>query len=239
MKKSGIKKNRFFCFLKGVVYYPFKLLYPTTVVGRHNFVKGKSITVSNHLKWTDVFLIYLYLPGFRHMLGKKELGKNKFVNFLCKKLEVILVDRGSTDLSSIRTIVNYLKNGEVISLFPEGTRNKMDDDIKAVKSGAVMFALKADAVLSPIMIYSHSKLFKRNYMYIGKPFDFSEYKGIRTTPEILNEGADKLSNIMKQNKNFLDNAVNNGQIKKLISIDKSFEVTEKLYEKTIKKFGEK
>jgi len=239
MKKNSQKKNRLYSFLKGFFYLPGKILFPTVVIGKRNVPKGKHVAIANHLKWTDIVLMVLFVPGYRHILGKKELSKNKFLNFICKKLEVIFVDRGAADISSIRTTVNYLKKDEAVALFPEGTRNRVDESVQDVKAGAVMFAVKGEAPVLPIVIHAKSRFFHRNYMMIASQFDFSEYYGQRLTPDILAEGADKMANILKLSKQILDFAVTNGEIKKLISIDKSFAISEKLYKRTIKKHGAK
>ena len=76
-------------------------------------------------------------------------------------------------------------------------------------------------------------------MMITNQFDFSEYYGQRLTPELLGEGAEKMANIMKAAKQTLDLAVVNGEVKKLIAIDKSFAISQKLYKKTIKRHGTK
>jgi len=237
--KEKSKKNGFYTFLRGLVYYPIKFIFPTTTIGKHNIIKGKVITVSNHLQWSDIFLVAIHVPGFRHMMGKKELSQNSFVRFICKKLEVILVNRGAVDLSTVRNTVNYLKSGTGLSIFPEGTRNKTDDEIQDVKAGAFMFSVKGDAPILPVIIHSRSKAFKRNYLIIGKPVYFSQYAGARLTPEILAEGSEIIGKIMRENKKILDDAINAGEIKKLIKIDKSFIKTEKLSKKTLNKFGYK
>ncbi len=235
--KNNQKKNRLYSFLRGFVYLPSKLIYPTTTVGRHNMTVGKCITVSNHLKWSDILLVAVNVPGYRHIMAKKEIGKNKFIKFICDKLEIILIDRGAADLSSIRTTVNYLKKGEGLSIFPEGTRNKADEEIQDVKAGAVMFSVKGEAPIIPIIIHSRSKAFRRNYMIIGKPFYFDMFKGKRVTPELLEEGAEIIGKIMKENKQLLDDAVKQGKIKKLLEIDRSFAVTQRLSAKTARKYG--
>lgn len=202
--------NLFYTIIRGIVYLPFKIFYPAKVVDKHNMLKKtKLITVSNHLKWTDIGIVAVDIPGFRHIIAKKELGKNPIIRAFAKWLGIIFVDRGKTDLSAIRTSVKILKEGGGITIFPEGTRNKKDESLQEVKSGVAMFAIKGDAPIIPIIIHHRSKLFRRNYLYVAEPFDLDEFKGVILDTPTLEKAAKIVTEKMLTAKSFLDDYVAN------------------------------
>lgn len=168
----------FYMFCKYFFYLPLRIFFPAKVIRKNEFPKEeKLITISNHLSWKDVIYVGLYMPRYRHFIAKKEICDKRIGRFVTKAFGAIPIDRGKTDLHGMRTIISTLKNGEGIGIFPEGTRNKTGDDLQEVKSGVVMFAVKSDTPIVPVMIYKKTKFFRRNYIYIGEKFDLSEFVG--------------------------------------------------------------
>ena len=79
----------------------------------------------------------------------------------------------------------YLKEKEVIGIFPEGTRNKIDDKILPFKTGAVRFAYNTNSYIVPIYINGKYKFFGNKLVIkVGKPYKVK-------TDDIKNE-TDKL-----------------------------------------------
>jgi 1-acyl-sn-glycerol-3-phosphate acyltransferase len=116
-----------------------------------------------------------------HYVAKKEFcDKNRLTRFLTKHLGAISIDRSGADLSSVKAILNTLKNENCVGIFPEGTRNKTDTaDFLAMKPGAVRFALKADSPVVPMVHMRAPKLLRRNYGIIGDPITFKAFAGVR------------------------------------------------------------
>lgn len=199
----------FYTVIRGILYLPFKLLYPVKVIGKHNLPKKgeRQVTVSNHLKWVDMPMVAISVPGYRHFVAKKEIGKNPFIRVLAKGLGVIFVDRQKPELSTIRECIDILKKGEPISMFPEGTRNRDTDSMQEVKSGAAMFAIKGDAYIVPVMIYNRFKMFRRNYIYVGQPFKLTENANVRLNSEVLASATKLLGDNMQIAKTELDEYV--------------------------------
>ncbi len=198
-----------YLFARLLIYIPSIIIFPAKVINRKKFPKERRIiVVSNHLSWVDVLMLGIYFPGYRHFVGKKELGENWFVRFLAKILGVVLVDRSKPDMPAIKKVLGYLKKGQSINIFPEGTRNKVNESVQQVKSGVVMFSLKGDAPIVPVMIYKKSKPFRKNYLYVGDTFDLNEYKG-RQLSSIMDEATDIVENKLVSTKEELDRYVEN------------------------------
>lgn len=207
-QNKGICKNKFYSFIRWLLVLPTKIVFPTKLIGRENMPKNpRMITVTNHLSWVDVLMLAVYIKGFRHIIGKKEVGKNKFLYKRAIKLGIILIDRSKADLNAIRESINVLKDGGGISIFPEGTRNKTDESLHEIKNGVTMLAVKGQSPIVPIMIYRKAKIFRKNYMYIGKTFSLSEYDGKRLDLDTLSDASNKVEERMRVEKDYLDDYV--------------------------------
>lgn len=213
--------NLFYTIIRGLFYLPFKLFYPTKVINKKAFPrKTKLITVSNHLSWKDILIVAIYLPGYRHVIAKKEIGKNPIIRKLAKWLGIIFVDRGKADMSSMRETVNALKKGEGITIFPEGTRNKEDTSLQEVKSGVVMFSIKGDAPIVPVMIYRRSKVFCKNYVYVAPPFELDDFKNKRLDVPTVALAANTVAAKMTDAKAYLEDYVERKRWKEFRKLEK-------------------
>ncbi len=192
--------KKFYTFVRGLIYVPVKILYPTKVLNRQNLPKtNQIITVSNHLRWLDIPVLAINVPGFRRFIAKKEIGKNKFIRKCALGLGVIFIDRNKADLHAIRESVNTLKSGGGISIFPEGTRNKSADGaLQEVKGGVTMLALKGNAPIVPLILYRKERIFRKNYLYVGEPFRLDEFKGRLLDAETLAEASDTVAAHMQK-----------------------------------------
>ena len=229
--------NRLYSFLRALLYLPTKLVYPTTVLGSWRLPAGKYIAVSNHLKWTDILITAINIKGYRHIMAKKEIGQSKFIHRVCDRLGVIFVDRGKADLKAIRAAMAALSRGEAISIFPEGTRNRVDENLQEVKGGAVMFSLKSGAPLVPVMIYERSKAFRRNYILVGDSFSLKDELG-KLTPETMKTGEELLSRHMNAVKSQLACSLKSHDLGYYRKEARAYKKIERLKQKTLKKYQE-
>ena len=196
-KEKGLKKSRFrnflFYIVKAIMFFPRILIYPVKIIHKKRLPKHKKhIVVSNHLSWTDSVHIVFSLPRRRFILAKKELSRSWFLRFFRRLLGIIFIDRENPSLESFRTIYKILKRDEAISIYAEGTRNKVNRELQEIKSGAASFSIKSGAPIIPVMIYSKSRVFRRNYLYVGEPFDLNEFAGKKMTHELTAEADAKV-----------------------------------------------
>jgi len=70
---------------------------------------------------------------------------------LLKKIYAIPIKRGQADLASMRRIMEVLKNGGAVCLFPEGTRTS-DGRIQDVKAGFSLLSRKTGAKVVPAVV---------------------------------------------------------------------------------------
>ena len=98
--------------------------------------------------------------------------------------EVISIKRDSADIEAMKKAFKVLKNGGIIGIFPEGTRNGMQKGVK-LHNGAALMALKTDTKIIPVGIQGSFKPFRKVRVNYGKPMDFSEYASQKSDKEVL------------------------------------------------------
>lgn len=157
-----------------IAFIPFTILFPTIVKGCKNLPKKTGYIVCvNHTSMIDAPLLDVKICKRIRFLGKKELCKNKLSTWgHTKVLGTIPVDRGSADIAAVRNVLAVLKKGKIVGIFPEGTRNKSEkiDELQELKSGAIMFASKAEVPIVPIIYVKKPRVFCLNKLLIGEPF---------------------------------------------------------------------
>lgn len=167
---------------------------PFRFYGKRKVKDGPCIYVCNHYRiWDVIYPACTTWEGI-HYLSKKAVVHNWFMSFFCKKLKAIEVNRDGNDVRAVMDSLKCLKNGEKISLFPEGTRNKTDAEMLPFKSGAAVMAIKAKVPVVPMMIYKKPKPFRLNHILMGEPFEFTEYYGRKMTDDLVKEADEKLLN---------------------------------------------
>ena len=110
-------------------------------------------------------------------------------------------------MHAVKTCLAILKSGKKLLIFPEGTRNKTDDDVLKAKEGSFKLVTKTEVPLLPCTIigsdaYSKRKsIFKRVKVKVifHKPIFSDEYMQYNTT-EICNQVMDIIKEDLKENK---------------------------------------
>ena len=154
-------------------------------IGKENVPRtGAYIMCANHTSNWDPPIIVACTNRKMHIMAKAELFKNKFICWFAEKCWVFPVKRGGKDIESMKHSLKVLKNGEMLMLFPEGTRNGMSKNGKA-QNGAAFMALRTGVPVIPVGIIGDMKPFHKVTLNYGKPLDFSEYKSNKPEKEVL------------------------------------------------------
>jgi 1-acyl-sn-glycerol-3-phosphate acyltransferase len=106
-----------------------------------------AIIVCNHVGWADsLWLGYALYPRPLRFLSKQELFDTPMKKWLFEQSGCIAIDRGEPSPSSIKAVVDVLRQGEIILIFPSGTRQHENT---VFKRGAATMALHAQVPLVP------------------------------------------------------------------------------------------
>jgi len=120
---------------------------------------GPLVVAANHRSYLDPPLLGSWFPRTIHFMAKQELFRIFGISWLIKQWHAFPVDRDRADLGSIRRALHILKDGGVVGIFPEGTRN-LDGEAKA-RGGAVMLAAIAGCPLVPVALVNTQNAVRR------------------------------------------------------------------------------
>ncbi|UHA72944.1 lysophospholipid acyltransferase family protein [Paenibacillus sp. 481] len=177
----------FSCKLLRVIY---KLLFRFEVKGLENIPKDSGVLLcSNHISNLDPPAMGIWIDRQIRFMAKQELFDIPLLGRLIKALGAFPVKRGGVSKESIRTSFQLLKDGGVMAIFPEGTRN-MDGAVEA-KKGAAMIALRSGAAVVPVAICGQYKLFRKMKVVYGPPVDLSDLVELKGG-EVLEQATERI-----------------------------------------------
>ncbi len=120
--------------------------------GQHHLdFEGGGMLLSTHQSLLDPVLIGMVPNRRLNFLARKTLFKNSLLGFLIGALDAIEIDRERGGLAGLREMLNRLQKGEMVLLFPEGTRSS-DGEIGNLKPGFIPVARRSQVPLIPIAI---------------------------------------------------------------------------------------
>lgn len=173
------------------------LIFRVERVGEGNLPEdGACVACINHISMFDPIVVSYCVNRPIRFIGKEELFKIPVVGWYLKSIDVIPIKRGSADIGAVKSSLKALKNGEVLGIFPTGTREKKNPNAK-VKPGAALIALKANAPIIPIHIESKYKIFSKVRVTVGQKVDLSKYEGRKLAPDEMDEAAETIYSAIK------------------------------------------
>lgn len=167
-------------FLKLIILVFVKLVFCLEIYGQSNIPKkGGAIIASNHISLLDPPVIGVSMQRYVHFMAKEELFKYPGFNWIITQLKAFPVRRGMADRTAIRTAINLLESGEVVGLFPEGTRSKTGV-LGKPEPGLAMIAVKTGTPIIPTAIIGTAdfskKLLPKFKVKFGKPIEVEKGK---------------------------------------------------------------
>ena len=170
---------------KKFLAFVYKIAFRVKING--NIPKeGAYILCCNHINYFDAAAIVLFNKRKVNFVAKEDLFMHRSLMWLGHLFDAIPIKRDMQDIEALKRCLKVLKNGELLGIFPEGTRKGMEKNVKA-KNGAAFMAIKSKAKVIPIGIHGTFKPFSKVYVNYGQPIDFSGYN-----KEQLDEATDKI-----------------------------------------------
>jgi len=125
---------------------------------------GPLIIVANHASSADPVLIGAFLNGRLHRplnwLGKRELVEMPVIGWFMREAGIHPVDRATADVGAFRTAIRVLESGNILTVFPEGTRSP-DGVLQEVREGVAVLALRSGAPVLPIGVADSDKVWPK------------------------------------------------------------------------------
>ena len=136
--------------------------------------EGAYILCCNHINYLDAAALVLFNKRKLNFVAKEDLFTHGILMWLGHLFDVIPIKRDMQDIEAMKRCLKVLKNGELLGIFPEGTRKGMEKNLKA-KNGAAYMAIKSKAKVIPVGIHGSFKPFTKVYVNYGQPLDLSGY----------------------------------------------------------------
>jgi 1-acyl-sn-glycerol-3-phosphate acyltransferase len=168
---------------------------------------GPAILASNHLSFLDSIFLPLLAPRRITFLAKSDYFTEGGVKGFLKKLFFtgvgqVPIDRsgGAASDAALRTGVRILSGGNLLGIYPEGTRSP-DGRLYRGKIGVARMALEADVKVIPVAMIGTFEVqppgqvrpnIRRVGIRIGKPLDFTRYAGLEDDRFVLRSMTDEI-----------------------------------------------
>jgi 1-acyl-sn-glycerol-3-phosphate acyltransferase len=189
-REKGVSRP-LYALVRGLLVPLLRLYFRMHVSGaEHVPSEGAAVIAPNHKSLWDSFFIAVCTRRRLRFMGKSELFEGPFGRLLVR-LGAFPVRRGQADAEALETARVILGQGELLALFPEGTRVRDPDQLGHPHRGAARLALETGTPVVPAAITGTEKLFlgpfpkpKRVQVAFSKPVDVA---GLAATPEAATE----------------------------------------------------
>ncbi len=149
-----------------------------TVIGEENVPKDRPVLyVLNHRSFFDILLTYTRVPRQTGYVAKKEMTKYLTLTWWMMLLHCEFLDRKDLrkGMKTINDCAEKIKNGISIAIYPEGTRNKGDEDMLPFHGGSFKIAEKSNCLVVPVVLNNTSAVFEDHLPKLKKAHVTVEY----------------------------------------------------------------
>lgn len=166
-----------------IVNWAFRVILRMTgvkviVKGEERIPKDTAVLyVGNHRSYFDILLTYVRVPRPTGYIAKKEMNKYPLLNNWMRNLHCLFLDRQDIKqgLRVILSAIEEVKNGVSICVFPEGTRNKVNDTFLPFHEGSFKIADKGGVPIVPMSIVNAADIFEDHLPRVKKTTVIIEY----------------------------------------------------------------
>ncbi|MGR4009586.1 lysophospholipid acyltransferase family protein [Leucobacter sp. 1207-22] len=185
-----------------------KTIYRPWVEGSENIPSsGPVILVGNHLSVIDSFVLPVMVDRRVYFLAKSDYFTGKglkgwIVKSFMLGVGQLPIDRsgGKASEASLNTGLSVLERGDVLGIYPEGTRSP-DAKLYRGRTGVARLVLESGATVVPVVMIDTEKAMpigvkvpriRRIGTVIGKPLDFSRFAGMSADRFVLRSVTDEI-----------------------------------------------
>ena len=199
----------FYWVLKSIVLGPvLRAVFRPWVRGQEHLPEhGPAILVSNHLSFSDSFFLPLVVPRRVTFLAKSDYFngrglKGRLTAGFFRSAGQVPVDRsgGSASEAALATGLKVLAGGDLLGIYPEGTRSP-DGRLYRGKTGVARMALVGHVPVIPVAMVGTDRVqpigqkvpnIERVGVVFGAPLDFSRYEGMESDRLVLRSITDEI-----------------------------------------------
>jgi 1-acyl-sn-glycerol-3-phosphate acyltransferase len=198
----------FYWVVKAILTPILRVLFrPWVEGGEHVPTEGGAILASNHLSFSDSIFLPLVVPRKITFLAKADYFtgtglKGKLTKGFFSGVGQVPIDRsgGAASEAALATGLRILGAGNLLGLYPEGTRSP-DGRLYRGKTGVARMALEAGVPVVPVAMINTDVVqptgkkipnLGRVGVRVGKPLDFSRYQGMEGDRFVLRSITDEI-----------------------------------------------
>jgi 1-acyl-sn-glycerol-3-phosphate acyltransferase len=111
---------------------------------------GGVLLAANHQSYLDPVLVAMVLPREMHFMARRTLFRNPAFRAIIAGYNAFAIERDSADVKGVNSAIARLEAGNILLVFPEGTRTG-DGSIGPMKSVGVI-AERAAVPIVPVLI---------------------------------------------------------------------------------------
>ncbi len=169
-------------------------------------LQGSVILASNHASFLDPPLVGSGLKRDINYLARKSLFRFPVLGWILRTVNAVPVERDGGGAAGLRAIMDRLRDGGAIILFPEGTRTQ-NGELQPARSGVGLTVIKSEAPVVPMRVFGTYEAWGKGVRFpkphrvavkYGRPMDFAKLRAEAKTctkprlKEIYQEVADEI-----------------------------------------------
>ncbi len=161
-----------------------KLLFRYRVIGRENLdVSGGCLIAANHASFLDPPMVGIAYDDAITYLGRKTLMNSSVGKWLLPRWNTIPIDQERPEISSLRKVIQVLKDGGRLLIFPEGQRT-WDGQLGPGQPGVGLIVMKSRVPVLPVRLFGTYEALPRGSsrlsrspitLVVGEPIDMNAF----------------------------------------------------------------
>lgn len=137
-----------------------------TVIGEEHVPTDVPVLyIGNHRSYFDIIITYARCPRLTGYVAKDNMEKVPLLRVWMRRLHCLFINRENVKeaLKTILAGIDNIKNGISMCIFPEGTRNKSDEQMLPFKEGSFKMAEKTGCPIIPMAITNSAEILENHF----------------------------------------------------------------------------
>jgi 1-acyl-sn-glycerol-3-phosphate acyltransferase len=129
--------------------------------------EGGALLAANHQSYLDPPLVASGLPREMHFMARRSLFRNPLFRAAIVRCNAFPIERDTADVKGVREAIARLEAGNLLLVFPEGTRTR-DGTIGRMKPGIGVLAERAAVPIVPVLIEGAYEVWPKGRLFPGR-----------------------------------------------------------------------
>ncbi len=136
-------------------------LFDLRIIGEEKMrFAGPALVACNHVSFLDPPFVGQAFDEPIHYFARKTLFDHPVAGWILREWQSIPIDQDKPDASSLKATIRFLRQGEKVLIFPEGTRSP-DGTLQPAEAGVGLFIAKSKAPVLPVRIFGSYEAYPR------------------------------------------------------------------------------